>query len=396
MNQLNTTYLGIAPEKPLRTGKTLSELTLLKEEEKWESLESPVEAAEKAIQRIKSEERKEHVVDLKDLLFWDDGMFTSPFPPALFTKNGFKKLVNILSCGGASYLLKADPDVRAFALNRELEKRKDLKIKIHTRKSVNNDVGVGREIFSVTGENFPSGGTSLSLLEMLAENAPKDSKVIWNYNPNTATVSYETLIKMWDTNSYTVGDPHQGGVQWLLRDAGFGSVLPSFKVYRHACANMMMLTGKSFSLGRVVHRGSMDQILGSLNSTFNTCQTFMSDFHRMWGIALRPNARLGDLSADPKLLYFSDPDYTKPNASYPTYMYGTLISKYKDLAPTSLKNVDFLQMYTNAYLRDPQQNWQGILNGITHASKLVPLHIADDIQRTAGDILKSLHIPASA
>lgn len=390
MNQLNVKYLGIVPEKPVHSGKTLSELTLLKEDEKWEALETPAEAAEKAIEKIKSENRKEHVVSVKDLKFWDNGTFTSPFPPAQFTKNGFKKLVNILSCGGASYLLKADPDVRAYALNRELKKRKDLKIKVHTRKTTNNPNYVSREIFSVTGEKFPSEGTSVSLLEKLAETAPKYSKAIWYYDPNTATVSYEALIKMWDRKSYTMGDPHQGGVQWLLRDAGFGSVLPSFKVYRHACANMMMLTGNSFNLGRVVHRGSMDQILGSLNSTFNSCHTFMDDFYRMWGIALKPNARLGYLSADPKLINFPEPDYTVPKASYPTYMYDSLIRKYKGLAPSGIK--DPIQLYTKAYLRDPQQNWQGVINGITHASKLVPAHMADDIQSIAGDILKSLSL----
>lgn len=363
-------------------GALMSELTLKTEDQKWNALHSHEIATFFIRDKILREERDSEVINVKDLHLNDYGTLNLGDEELFFSPDGFRKLVDKLECGGASFLAKMDEDVRAFALNRIISNLPSQSIKIHTRKTSRGPTGRDREVFSVTGENFPDSAQSLELIDRIAANAPKESKVIWAYNPNKATVSYETILKLYDTET-RIGDPHQASIRWLLRDAGFGSLLPSFKVYRHRCANMVLLSGKSYELPRAVHRGKMDTIQKSIEGAFNQSERFMTAFYNSWNIAGDVNARCRRVSADSQ--YYPGTS----NQEYATQVFTQLIPKYKGLKISSDPK-QTMNAYSQAFMVEPDRSFRGITNAITHASKDRPLHISDAMQEAAGNILHDL------
>ena len=379
MNSVHSSYLSITPNRPTRASVSLKGLSRVDADQKWEALHTPERALSTIKHRIESEQREVDTVSSKDIRFRDDGIAIIGGEERMFSENGFKKLVQNLSCGGASFLLKTDPDIRALALNRFLDKRGESDLAFHTRTA-----GEGREVFSVTGPNFPTGGTALSLIEGIVARSPEESKAIYYYDPNVATVSYETVLKLFDREQYRIGDIHQGGVQWLLRDAGFGSILPSFKVYRHACANLMLMRGSTYDLGRAVHRGSMDTISANIQEAFDRATGFMDRFHALWVKASNKEAKVKRISAAPEL-------YASPEV-YAPEIYTRLLSSYKGLVLPNMKQDQQVSTYVKAFNEEPAYTWQGIINGITHAAKDRAIHISDNMQEAAGQILNDLTV----
>jgi hypothetical protein len=391
MNTTTGHILGILKDRPNNRGVDMSKTVLLRQEEKWNSLPNIDLAVDQVNNIITAEERSTVSIKASELNMDDSGVLRID-GGARFNTNGFKKFLTTISSNGASFLLKQDPDVRAFAVNRILSKR-EAEIKVHTR----NDHRGGREIFSVTGPNFPE-GSSADILTGMSEAAPKGTKGVWDYNPNKATVQFEALLKTFDKEGYKIGDAHQAGIKWLLRDAGFGSILPMFVTYRHKCANMAMLQGDNFKLPRTVHRGSMDSINGRLKESFSAAQGMMEQFHAYWNLA-DGNAKLpgvgyatrymkGVMGASTRASGSSQYATTDHLWEYLDGMYGDLIKKYPDLSfSTRRKSIDAL---STGFREEPTFNWLGLVNGITAAARSADTDTKLALEGVAGNILQDL------
>lgn len=387
---MNSTLIPpITLDRPEFQGVKMGALTAKTEDEKWNSLHSHDRAVEIITRAISSEERDNELIGTKDLKFTEDGKVAVGEEELFFSANGFKKLIEKLACGGSSFLMKTDPDVRAFALNRVIDNMPNIDIKLHTRKT-RRQVKLGeskdtREVFSVTGHLFPDSAQSLELIKRIADNSPEGSKVIWTYNPNKATVSYETVLKLYNEDT-RIGDPHQASIRWLLRDAGFGSLLPQFKVYRHRCANMMLLGHNTYQLPRAVHRGKMSTINASIQNAFQNSERHMNAFYNAWHVADNATAQCKRITADPA--HYPDTS----DFEYAVKMFSQLIPKYKGLKLPSLKDEALVECYANAFTVEPRRSFRGVCNAITHASKDRPLHLASSMQEAAGDILHDLKV----
>lgn len=377
---------SITSDRPEYQAVKLGALAAQTEDEKWNALHTHDTAVKILTRAIKDEARDNHLMGTKDLVFTEDGKVKTGEGELSFSTNGFRKLVEKLACGGASFLMKADPDVRAFALNRVISNTPNMDVKVHTRATRRQlEGGNTREIFSVTGPQFPDSAQSLELIERIASNSPAGSKAIWTYDPNKATVSYETILKLYDQDT-RIGDPHRASIRWLLRDAGFGSLLPQFKVYRHKCANLMMLSHTSYELPRAIHRGAMGTINLSIQNAFQSSEKHMDTFYNAWHIASNPSAKCRRISADPS--HYPD----MADDEYASAVFSQLIPKYKGLKIPSVKDDALEKVYTSAFLAEPHRSFKGICNAVTHASKDRALHVAEAMQEAAGNILYDLKV----
>jgi len=392
MNIRTQNILGISANKPERSGVDLKGIALLKEEEKWNAIPTIDEAVYSVNKIIKDEQRSTVVIPSNLISMDDEGKLN--IQDGLFTEEGFKKFLTTLNSRGASFLLECDPDVRAYAVNRMLSKRTS-DIKLHTRNNANG----GREVYSVTGPKFPDMNNAVNILNQLGSASPEGTKAVWSYNSNKATVRFETLLKGFGSESYRVGDVHKAGIKWLIRDSGFGSILPMFIAYRHRCANMAMLSSNKFELTRTVHRGKMEDIKNRLELSFNEASQMLNQFYTLWEIASNHTSELKGLGTVNLLScnYQDNSDAVEEKRkSIPTYdvrdyVYEHLLGKYPDLILHKDSKAT-LSSYKSGFNAEPSMSWKGFINGITAVAR--KNHTSSDIKNrlesTAGKILEDL------
>lgn len=206
-----------------------------------------LDEVDKVDKMIKEEERSSRVVKLKSLKMDEQGKMDGIF---YLNNQSLRKLASFLPVtGSATFLQNADPGLRAWTFNK-MVKDLDRNIQVHMRTFPRP------EIISATGERFKAVDCN-ELLNGLKKNINPLSKAEWSYNPNNLKLIF-TELKHFDFDALedvVRGDPHKFGYTFDVNDRGFGAINSYLTVFRHACANMALLSGTNFSFGRIVHRG---------------------------------------------------------------------------------------------------------------------------------------------
>ena len=315
----------------------------------YNALPPAKQAALDLIQRIREEERDEHLINPKDIKVEDDTSFTFGGESHPLSSTGFKGIVRSIAPSGAlTYLSNIDVDLRAYNL-RQLLAKKDKPLKVRTRKGAE---GEGREIFSIVGHEYPD-VYSDNILETIFKKADPESRGLFKYNPNTTALSFRELTQApIDVSSYkhSSEEVFKVGREWFLRDDGATSIALSLMMFRQLCANMAILSPDVLNYKKIRHRGEPKAVLGRVERLYDQTGSFTKMFVEKWGAS-----RITQFHANPTVDIVAD-------------IYGHLLNRRKLNAYGNDKNV-LAACFAQGWSNEPGNTVADLINGVTRYAR---------------------------
>lgn len=259
------------------------------------------------IEKIKAEERTDHVVQSSTLSMTDKGLLVVPERGELpITTVGFGGLVNRLDMGGAAYLAKCWPELRAYNLNQWTAKRardekaaeaealakqaagernatapQPWRVKLRERNASKG----GREIFGAVGPRYTSFDVDM-VAEALRQAAPEGARGGVSYDGNRARfeVLFHSTVQ---PEHYVAGEFFRAGVIVTTDDTGGGSLSGSAVVWQNLCLNLIIIDEAKQRLFSLRHIGSVEKLATEFRAGFDKALGKIDHFRKAWGYAVK-------------------------------------------------------------------------------------------------------------
>ena len=358
------------------------------------------------VERIASERRADVEVRATDLRMSPRNgfLFDTSSKRWSMSDRGFKTLVTRLGIGGAGYLVKCWPELRAHNFNQWTEKLRDAEDEMHEQsvraRSLNsklkpyeprslmlrtrsNPNSSAREVFGVVTPSYTAFDVD-RIAQALAIATPADARGRVSYDGRRAR--FDVLFHTTRTPSeFVSGEFFRAGVSVRGEDTGGNSIVMRAFVDCHLCNNMIMIDRSAKEVVRLQHRGSVKELAVRFKNGFAAALNKLDHFLVAWGYAQNENVIERSQSATTETIPLSAVE------ALPGLFNGILD---RDIVPIRGKARDIVPVLVSMWRADTSSdagrcNRAAIVNAITryaHEVESDPVR-TDEIQNAASALL---------
>lgn len=236
-------------------------------------------AMDRICDQIRHEARSDIEVGLRQCLMTDTGTLTVHGQELAIETGAFQQLAVLGGFGkGLAYLRElCEPELRAFNVNRQLEKTRNRKIVLRTRENIQG----GRQVFAVVTPTYAVVDSDAVLANVHA--ALRDAHTEMRYDGMGV---YATALWMPDeVVDLAAGDVFKVGVRVETDDTGRGRIRISGVAFRNLCLNLIIIGEGEVETVSAVHKGDPSRILSLVRDGVNKARDKISSFLEAWGYA---------------------------------------------------------------------------------------------------------------
>ena len=303
--------MGFSPKPPVYTiGTVVNEIGVdnaRQSRKDFEALPFTDTACKDLADRVKSEKREDHLIDVDSLKMLSNGALVVPWNGALpMTERGFEGLCTFTTPGGGGYLRECETDLRATNMNRWFPKARKLDKRAWNR-AVKEAQQLGhdappqsdfevprkvtlreremngkREIFATTGPRYGKFDVDQIAQQIAAGVAEyHDSRCEITYDGYRARI---VILAHSDVQpeKYVAGEIFKAGIEVSTADDGSGAIHVSATLLRNLCRNLLTLDLSKLKAGSRRHVGSTESISESVKSHMDLALSKVAVFMQKW------------------------------------------------------------------------------------------------------------------
>lgn len=379
----------------------------------WEAMPLTTEGCASLIDTVRAEDRRNIDVRVRDmgmtpaaeLDFYALGeQMKRPMTPTAFS--GF---CSRLGFGGAQYLAKCWPELRAHNVNEWLtklvtdEKAEEVaaavaasasgkaskfraqELRLRDRKNAGTG---GREVFGTVTDSYTDWDID-KVAEAVRRACPPDARGRVTYDGDKARIEilFHSTVK---PEHYVAGEFFRAGVVIRTDDTGGGSIGGSAYVWQNLCLNLICIDKAATGTFRIRHMGSLDSMVQEFQAGFGRALTALEHFQKSWGYAVEENAVDRALKAVDETLVGVPVHEAMP------WIFRGIVER--ELVPVFAKREDAVPKLMAMWQKDESSatsvhrgSRAAIVNAFTryaHEAAELDAWQEDEIQRTAGLLLQ--------
>jgi hypothetical protein len=356
-----------------------------RERQQFDKLPLLVDGVTELVKKIKSEDRFEVVIPVKELSASDDLKVKVPGLGEFYLCNiqTLQALMDQtpvdMTC--ARYLSLCPPELRAKNINHWLQQQKpDKMCKLRLRNG-----RAGHEIFAVVSKHYACYDAHKAA-ELFTEEAPKDARVEIIYDQAQAKARIQALFHTEiSSKDGVVGEVFKVGSGLYTDDTGGGSLVSRAVAWRALClnfTNMMVST----DIGRRKHMGTEVIIRAAVKGYIAESLSRIAPFTDAWNYGVKDNVITTAVPIEPEdePLDISD-------------VYNSMLNVFagitqRELVPLRGRKSDRIERLMQAWEKEPVPTRVGVVNALTrvaHSETQSSPWDEDDIQDSASDLLFS-------
>jgi hypothetical protein len=218
-------------------------------------------------------------------------------------EHGFSGLVERLGYGGAAYLSKCPPVLRAHnvyaqrdlltegedkAIAAAIDKRwSDARAKAEPRRLAARVRGPEKnpEIFAVVSPGYPTFDAD-QIAQAFAQAMPPDARGTVRYDPGSTGARFEALFQSTVAPEHFVaGEVFRTGIRVRSSDAGDGAIVVRAIAFQNLCLNLIVIDKATREIARIRHVGSVDKLRAEFVKAMAKAKGAISPFLKQWGYA---------------------------------------------------------------------------------------------------------------
>lgn len=264
------------------------------------------------IAKIQAEDRKDFLLSKRDVRLSKIGRLVSGEDRLWLNRDAFNSLVTRMGMGGAEYLSKCEPELRAININQwalRLGKEEDTALEEFKKcppkrgrgrkKSFKNDVfnfrtrvnasieDGTREVFGVVTDSYTPFDVD-KVAQALKLASPSDARGTVTYDGGDAR--FEVLFHSdVAANEYVAGEIFKAGVVIKTADDGTGGLNVWACVWRNLCLNLIIIDEAKIPTARIRHIGDVNKLAAKFQEGFKDALKRIVDFRAAWGYAVTEN-----------------------------------------------------------------------------------------------------------
>jgi len=364
--------------------------------QEWEDLPTAEEACEDLAERVRAEDRQDHLRDATGLTMLDDGRLkvngNGTYP---LTHRGVDGLAFFTTPGGGSYLKNCEPELRAYNFNQwfpravRVDKRATNRLlrewaennrqgprpgdvivpkELTLRTRFNPAIGQ-REIFSVVGPRYGVFDIDQVAREVAA-GVPDDARCDITYDGYKARINvlFHSDIA---PEKAVAGEIFKAGLLISTADDGTGSIKISAQVWRNLCLNLIIIDFKRLLVGTRRHMGQSGDIARDVKEHMEVAMKKIGYFADKWSEANVENV-------------LDRYDLTDMEA-----LFKGLV-KNRVVHVPGIRPDDMVERLVKSWEVEPGYTKSSVLNAITRAAHTETWRTwgtAEDLERKAGELL---------
>ena len=387
---------GFAPKPPMYAlGTKVNELGVENaKRSRIEHEEKPLiqQAMVQLRDQVTLENRRDRAVKVSDVRMAESGELIVQVPangkPAhemrvALAERAFGSLVSRAHIGGAEYLGRCWPELRAHNVNAWLERleREDPEqaLMFRVRSNAKVQAPSKREVFAVVSEKYQGGMSIDTIAEAIAEFTPEDARGAVDYDGYRAKIEC-----LWhsdvDASEYAAGEMFKAGIVVRTDDTGSGSIQVSAVVWRNLCLNLIVIDEATVETGRIRHMGKLSSLAQRFYEAGATALNKLAGFRKAWGYAQQDVVTVGNEECEGQPV----------SKVLPGLFNGAL---ERELVPVRGKRPEVLRALVQAYDREPVKHAaptrSDMVNAFTryaHETEQDPFR-AFEIEKAAGALL---------
>jgi hypothetical protein len=301
---------GFAPKQPLFTRGTRVNSTGVDNARasraEWSAMPPVGDVCAEIVRTVRAEERENtDPIRTSHMRFAKDGQLVTTNGRYLLTERGLQgiasrldmvdlvKGTNLGSVGGAGYLARCKPELRAINLNhhaRDLSTWEATQAAqqgfepgttvLRTRKN-----GEGREVFAAVSDLYAPFDVDKVALA-LGRAAPADAHATVAYDGHRAKFE---LVYHSDINAseYVAGEFFKAAVRVRTDDTGRGGLQVSAALFQNLCLNLIVIDQATMKFGSLRHIGNVAKLAEEFRRMFANAMRAVGPFIQKWGQAAR-------------------------------------------------------------------------------------------------------------
>ena len=304
--------LGFAPKQSLYTRGTRVNETGVenarRSREEWANMPLVTDACADVVRRVEAEQRNDSdPVALSTLRYDNEGrLVLAGGRRIMLTERALSGIANRMpvvdlehhaergSVGGAGYLARIKPTLRAINLNHhardlgEYEARRAAAEQgftptttvLRTRRN-----GDDREVFAAVSAKYASFDTD-KIAQALALAAPGDARGTVAYDGQRAKFElvYHSDV---DAREYVAGEFFKAAVRVRTDDTGGGGIRVSAALFQNLCLNLIIIDTATQQIANLRHIGSVEKLAAAFRVAFDQAMKAIGPFITRWGMAAK-------------------------------------------------------------------------------------------------------------
>jgi hypothetical protein len=258
------------------------------------------------VTRIEAEKRSDEIVPLAAVRMTKGGLLALPDKRYSVTERAFETLVGYHSgIGGAAYLTKCWPELRAINVNHwmtalgqsEIKMRNGLDdaalakwepraVRLRTRDS--NSSTTPREVFGVVSPKRYTNFDVDMVARALDRSMPRDAKcrIVYDGRGAIFDVQFHSNVQPKD---YVAGEFFKAGIRVRTDDTGGGSLVGDALVFQNLCLNLIIIDRASTPLFRLRHTGTVEALATRFAEGMKDALGRLEHFLTAWNYAADDN-----------------------------------------------------------------------------------------------------------
>lgn len=298
---------GFAPQQPLYTRGTMV-VDLGVENARRSRLEHDAKPLVKEycanfVEKIRQEDRQDTVFPTTSLRMTEEGRIRVSMEDEtmLLTSRALSSMTNRLGFGGASYLEKCWPKLRAMNFNqwgRRLEQAESARLEAENadrdplKKPVDRAMmklrhrknGDDREVYGAVTESYAAFDVD-KIAEALALATPPDARGTVTYDGYRARfeVMFHSNVV---PEKYVAGEFFKAGVIISTEDTGGASITGRSTVFQNLCLNLIVIDRAEQPIFKLKHIGSVELLADRFRAGFKRALGTIDHFLKAWNYAV--------------------------------------------------------------------------------------------------------------
>lgn len=218
-------------------------------------------------------------------------------------EHGFSGLVERLGYGGAAYLIKCPPALRAHNVNAQrnllagaedkviadaIDKRwSDARTKAEPRRLAARVRGPEKnpEIFAVVSPGYPTFDAD-EIAQAFSQAMPPDARGTVRYDPGSTGARFEALFQSTVAPEHFVaGEVFRTGIRVRSSDSGDGAIVVRAIAFQNLCLNLIVIDNATREIARIRHVGSVDKLRTEFVKAMAKAKGAIGPFLKQWGYA---------------------------------------------------------------------------------------------------------------
>lgn len=259
----------------------------------WEALPSAYDACSAFSDKIRAEQRRDHVVSLADLRMDVNGRVGRGGRGLALTENALSNMVGRVSAslrqlgeeglgGAGSYLRSCPPALRAQNVNHWQEKLAGLscadQIRIRERKNE-----VSREVYAILSDSYTPFDAD-KVADAVGHASPANAKGAVTYDGQRTRIEclFHSNVQ---PEHFVAGEVFKAGVIVTTDDTGGGAVRASAVVWQNLCRNLILIDKASQEVVNLRHVGDAQKLEHTFRKGFREAMGKVQAFATQWDVA---------------------------------------------------------------------------------------------------------------